>query len=358
MHPMICPTLTPSAPSRLLRRGAALVSGLLMSGLLMSGLLMSGLLMSGASWAQASPAQSNQVSTAPGQTAADVALDHVPAGISFEQFLLALYRQNPQLLAAGSLQALPAGAALILPTAAQAGAVAPDQARAQLLALRRPTTPPTASPAEPLAANPQASQSQAPQDAASQAGMGDASAASPAPVANMPAASPAGASATGLPVDPLLIILGGGALLVALLLAFRRPDPAPVAPISQRQEPKTQAASRPQTGPSATVQSPERLRPSLPISADQRRPDQAAPTAAPKVAAPPPPSMAPPPPAAPAGLSELGTLPSLDLGSPASPAPAPKDLIKPQAAQAGAPAAIAPGPLDLSGISLDLPPRS
>ena len=347
MHPMIFPTLTPSAPSRLLRRGAALVSGLLMSGLLMSG----------ASWAQASPAQSNQVSTAPGQTAADVALDHVPAGISFEQFLLALYRQNPQLLAAGSLQALPAGAALILPTAAQAGAVDPDQARAQLLALRRATTPPTASPAEPVAANPQVSQSPATQDAASQAGMGDASAASPAPVANMPAVSPAGASATGLPVDPLLIIFGGGALLVALLLAFRRPDPAPAAPISQSQERKTQAASRPQTGPSATVQAPERLRPSLPISADPRRPGQAAPTAAPKVAAPPP-SMAPPPPAAPAGLSELGTLPSLDLGNPASPAPAPKELIKPQSAQAGAPAAIAPGPLDLSGISLDLPPRS
>ena len=340
MHPMICLLLSPCAPSRLLRQGAAL----------MSGLLMSGLLVPGTSWAQTSPAQPNQVSAAPGQTAADVALDHVPAGISFEQFLLALYRQNPQLLAAGPLQALPTGAALTLPSAAQAGAVAPDQARAQLLALRRatPAVPTTAASAEPVASGPQ--------DAASPSTVADAPATLPAPVANMPAASPAGASATGLPVDPLLIIFGGGALLVALLLAFRRPDPASAAPISQRQERKTQAAHRPQTGPIATVQAPERLRPSLPISADQRRSDQTAHTA-PTVAAPPP-SNSPPPPAAPTGLSELGALPSLDLGSPASPAPAPKELIKPQSAQAGAPAAIAPGPLDLSGISLDLPPRS
>ncbi len=338
---MICPKLTPFAPSRLLRRGAALLSGLLLSGLLLSG----------ASWAQVNPAQSNQVSAAPGQTAADVALDHVPAGISFEQFLLALYRQNPQLLAAGSLQALPTGAALILPSAAQAGAVAPDQARAQLLALRRatPAVPSTAASAEPVAS--------APQDAASPSTVADAPATLPAPVANMPAASPAGASATGLPVDPLLIIFGGGALLVVLLLAFRRPDPAPAAPLSPTQARKAQAAPRPQTDPSTAVQAPERLRPSLPISAERRRTDQAAPTAAPTVAAPPP-SMAPPPPAAPAGLRELGALPSLDLGGPASPPPIPQEPARPQAAQAGAPAAPAPGPLDLSGISLDLPPRS
>jgi pilus assembly protein FimV len=352
---MICLPLTPTAPSRLLRRGAAL-----MSGLLMSGLLMSGLLMFGASWAQVNPAQSNQVSAAAGQTAADIALDHVPAGISFEQFLLALYRQNPQLLAAGSLQALPTGTALILPSAAQAGAVAPDQARAQLLSLRRPNppVPTTAAPAEPVAS--------APLDAASQTTVADAPTTLPAPVTNMPAASPPGASATGLPVDPLLIILGGGALLVVLLLAFRRPDQAPAVPtrpIGQTRERQAPAPARPKTNQTASVQAPERLRPSLPLTSDHRRPDQVVPPAAPIDAAPAPLAASPtPPPAGPTRLSEFGALPSLDLGGPASPAPAPKEPVKPQAAQAGAPApkATAAGPLDLSGISLDLrdPPRS
>jgi pilus assembly protein FimV len=350
---MICPTLTPFAPSRLLGWGAALVFGLLMFGLLASG----------PSWAQVTPPQTSRVMAAPGQSAADIALDHVPAGISFEQFLLALYLQNPQALNAGSLQVLPNGTALMLPTAAQAGAVAPDQARAQLLALRRPTTPPTASPAEPVAANPQASQSPAPQEAASQAGMGDASAASPAPVANIPAASPAGASATGLPVDPLLIIFGGGALLVALLLVFRRPNPAaPARPAGQTgaRERQAPADARPQTDQTASVQAQERLRPSLPLHTDQRRPGHIAPPAAPEAPAAVSPAS---PPAGPSRLSEFGALPSLDLGAAPAPAPAPMEPAKPLTAQAGAPApaAPAPGPLNLSGISLDLhqqpPPR-
>jgi len=319
---------------------------------------LSGLLLSGASWAQVNPAQSNQVSAAPGQTAADVALDHVPAGISFEQFLLALYRQNPQVLAAGSLQALPTGAALILPSAAQAGAVAPDQARAQLLALRRatPAVPSTAASAEPVAS--------APQDAASPSTVADAPATLPVPVANMPAASPAGASATGLPVDPLLIIFGGGALLVVLLLAFRRPDPAPAAPTrptgqAGARERQARAAARPQTDQTASVQAQERLRPSLPLHTDQRRPGHIAPPAPPVA----PTAVGPASPqASPTGLSDFGALPSLDLGAAPVTArvltPAPTEPAKPQTAQAGAPAAPAPGPLDLSGISLDLPPRS
>jgi len=300
------------------------------------------------------------VSAAAGQTAADIALDHVPAGISFEQFLLALYRQNPQLLGAGSLQALPTGTALILPSAAQAGAVAPDQARAQLLSLRRPTpaVPTTAAPAEPVAS--------APLDAASQTTVADAPTTLPAPVTNMPAASPPGASATGLPVDPLLIILGGGTLLVILLLAFRRPDQAPAAPARSTGQTGTRARqapapARPQSDANASVQAPARLRPSLPLTSDQRRPDPVAPPAAPIGAAPAPLAASPAPaPASLTRLSELGALPSLDLGGPASPAPAPTEPMKPQVAQAGAPApaAPAPGPLDLSGISLDLNDRS
>jgi pilus assembly protein FimV len=351
MHPMTRPPLPlPDIDlSRLLRRGAAL----------MSGLLMSGLLMSGPTWAQVNPAQASRVTAASGQTAADIALDHVPAGISLEQFLLALYRQNPQVMAAGSLQALPDGTALMLPSAAQASAVAPDQARAQLLALRR--APPPVEPASALA-EPMAS---SPQPAASQAGMGDAPTASPAPVARMPAASPAGASATGLPVDPLLIILGGGALLVILWLAFRRPDQTPAALTRSTGQKGTRARqapapARPQSDTTASVQAPERLRPSLPLTSDHRRPDPVAPPAAPIDAVPTPAAVSPaPPPVGLTRLSELGALPSLDLGGPGSPAPAPTEPMKPQVAQAGAPApaAPAPGPLDLSGISLDLNDR-
>jgi pilus assembly protein FimV len=363
---MICLPLTPTGPSRLLRRGAAL----------MAGLLMSGLLMSGPSWAQANPPQTSRVTTTPGQTAADIALDHVPAGISFEQFLLALYRENPQTLIAGALQALPSGTTLMLPSAAQASAVAPDQARAQLLAMRRVPIPPASLQGQPMASPPQpaASQAQAPQDAASQAHMADAPATLPAPVARMPSASPAGASATGLPVDPLLIIFGGGALLVILLLVFRRPDQAPAAPTRPSSQTGARARqgpapARPPTDPTASVQAPERLRPSLPLKPEPRRSEPAAPPAAP-LAAPlgaGPAALGPsPPPAAPlTRLSELGPLPSLDLDSPASSAPTPGAPMKPQTAQvtqagASAPAAPAAGPLDLSRISLDLrePPRS
>ena len=53
-------------------------------------------------WAQTPPAL---ISPSGGQTPSDIALEQVPAGISFEQFLLALLRLNPQL--SGPSQTLP-----------------------------------------------------------------------------------------------------------------------------------------------------------------------------------------------------------------------------------------------------------
>ena len=292
-------------------------------------------------WAQTPPVQPVLISPAPGQTPTDIALEQVPAGISFEQFLLALLRLNPQL--AGSNQALQSSLKLQLPSTAQASAIAPEQARAQLLALRRPNPSPklSSSPGPSSAASealPAASPELAagPSPAASES-QGQTSAASPAPAASQAVVSPAAASDKSLPVDPLMLISVGAALLVILLLAFKRPEgekpPAPStkppAPRPRRAEPETTAAG-----------AQERFRPALPlVDANPPRAAQSQPAAVTQASA---------PPASVAKLSDLGPLPSLDLSEPAPAISAPK-----------APPAASAGPLDLSRISLDLsdPPR-
>jgi hypothetical protein len=129
-----------------------------------------------------------------------------------------------------------------------------------------------------------------------------------------------------------MLISVGAALLVILLLAFKRkedvrtPAPSPKAP-------KPRPSPRPaQPGPAPDT-SQGRFRPSLPDDEGPRTPRSQPATQ----------SSAPPP--AMAKLSDLGPLPSLDLGD-----PAPRQT---------APAAVSTGPLDLSRISLDLndPPK-
>ena len=93
------------------------------------------LLLCQSAWAQTPPAPPSFISPSGGQTPADIALEQVPAGISFEQFLLALLRLNPQL--SGPSQTLQSSLKLQLPSAALATTVSPEQARTQLLALRR-----------------------------------------------------------------------------------------------------------------------------------------------------------------------------------------------------------------------------
>ena len=286
------------------------------------------LLLCQSAWAQTPPAPPSFISPSSGQTPADIALEQVPAGISFEQFLLALLRLNPQL--SGPSQTLQSSLKLQLPSAALATTVSPEQARTQLLALRRtiPSPSPNAS-APAAAALPDASQAAAsPSEAASEP-WGQASAPQPAATVSAPTAVAASTSQQGRLIDPWMLISVGAALLVILLLVFKRKDGelAP-PPLSKAPAPRSRAA---QTGPVVDT-SQGIFRPALPDDERPRTPGSQ----------PAPPASAPPP--AMAKLSDLGSLPSLDLGEPA-PAPANRQA---------APAALSTGPLDLSRISLDL----
>lgn len=279
-------------------------------------------------WAQTPPAPPSFISPASGQTPADIALEQVPAGISFEQFLLALMRLNPQL--SGPSQTLQSSLKLQLPSVALATAVSPEQARTQLLALRRtiPSPSPNASAAA-AAALPDASQAAASPSGAASEPWGQANAPQPAATASTPTELAASTSQQGRLIDPWMLISVGAALLVILLLVFKRKDgeraPAP-SPKAPAPRPSPRLA---QPGPTPDT-SQGRFRPALPDDEGPRTPRS---QPAPQASAPPP---------AVAKLSDLGALPSLDLGEPA---PAPRQP---------APAALSAGPLDLSRISLDL----
>ena len=66
------------------------------------------------------------VTVTAGQSAVDLAIDRAPAGVSVEQFLVALYRLNPQAFSEGRIDRLSAGATLQLPTAAQVSTIEPS----------------------------------------------------------------------------------------------------------------------------------------------------------------------------------------------------------------------------------------
>lgn len=300
-------------------------------------------LLSHTAWAQSPTGQPPAGQTAQNKTVSDLALEQVPAGISFEQYLLALLRLNPQL--AGPGQSLKGD--VKLPSAAQAGAIPAEQARAQLLALRRPNNGPSTDPVTGSSAVPSAVASQplpaasdpasaSPIDAASET-VGETSAASPAA---SPVSAPGPAAPPDLPIHPWMLISVGAALLVILLLAFKRPEDRP-APAAQRTEPPPRRSNQSRAEPEADL-SQGRFTPALPpIDGQPPRPapgpnPQAQPAAASR-----PPSVA--------KLSDLGPLPSLDLGEPAGGLDAAAKLP-----QAKAPPAPTAGPLDLSRISLDL----
>jgi pilus assembly protein FimV len=274
------------------------------------------LLLCQSAWAQTPPAPPSFISPSSGQTPADIALEQVPAGISFEQFLLALLRLNPQL--SGPSQTLQSSLKLQLPSAALATAVSPEQARTQLLALRRTIPSPS----------PNASAAAASPSKAANEPWGQASAPQPAATVSAPTAIAASTSQQGRLIDPWMLISVGAVLLVILLLVFKRKDGELAPPaLSKAPAPRSRAA---QTGPVVDT-SQGIFRPALP---DDERPRTPRSQPAPQASAPP----------AMAKLSDLGPLPSLDLGEPA-PAPANRQA---------APAALSTGPLDLSRISLDL----
>ena len=273
----------------------------------------------------ADPAASLQVQA--GQSATELAMDHVPPGTTIEQFLLALWRLNPLAFQGGDLNRLQAGAVLRLPTAKEANAMPPEQAREQLAGLRHAPSTPSALAAVPDA---QARQALAPVAAP------DASAAQAAPTQPVPAAVAASAPATGLAVPAL-----AAAVLALLAWLWRRQSAATAA------KPKAQPAS---VGPEEQAQG--RFQPVLP---GER----------PAPAVPPPASQ---PPVAKPALFDLdlnldGPAPPLDLPEPVRPTavkhagPRPLDLGSVSLDLDSPPRkASAPGPLDLSGLSLDLDP--
>ena len=279
-------------------------------------------------------------------------------------------RLNPQLGSPG--QAIKGE--IKLPSAAQAAALTPEQARAQLLELRRvgatlassaATPAGSASAAQASASDPAAP---APRERASEA-LDEASGAMPtAPASAAAPAEPMSTSASGrgLPIDPWMLISVGTALLVILLLAFQRRE-EPGQPAAPRPATPSQAPAAPKPAePAAIADSAQgRFRPALPPDQEplprslQSRPPAAG---SPEAAR---------PPSGPARLSDLGPLPSLDLDEPASvqgtavsPEPAGlKGLGPAQAATPAAPIAPtvpasarapSPGGFDLSRINLDL----
>lgn len=255
-----------------------------------------------------------------GQTAIDLALEHVPAGISVEQFLMAIYRLNPQAFSDGRIDRPVVGATLQLPTAAQAQSIGPQQARVQLQALRQaaavapaaqsgPNGPPvTRSGSAAAAASPTAPAQGVPAATTEPGGSPAVSEASPSASAGQavdpaPAQVPAeaaGATVVSAPptnpplIDPLMLI-GVGAALLALLWLLLKPA-----------EPPRQRTATPKAPPNT----PE-------------RPGTAGVSTQP--AAP-----APGPALGLKSLSDFGPLPSLDLDDP----PAPKTAAAPVATSA------------------------
>lgn len=243
------------------------------------------------------------ITVAAAQTAVDLAFEHAPAGVSVEQFVMAIYRLNPQAFSEGRIDRLVAGASLQLPTATQAQSIGPQQARLQLQALRQaaavaPTVP--IAPGSPVPPSGSAAGSASPpaqgtasattesgsSPAGAEAGPAGAAPAADAAPAQAPAEAASAPATSPLPakppvVDPLMLIGVGAALLTLLWLVLKPADP-----------PRRRTAT-----PKASPQASER---SDPTEASMRPPmAQSGPTPAFK------------------SLSDFGPLPSLDLGDPA-----------------------------------------
>ncbi len=292
------------------------------------------LLAAACAWAAAqTPAES--VVVGPGQSATEIALDQVPAGTTIDQFLLALYRRNPQAFIGGDLHRLLVRARLTLPTADEANQVPLTQAREELGRLAQGLPPPA-----------DAAEAQIPAPSAAVPSPNTPPAAEPTAPPPPGALATATAAASQAPNWALWGTLAALAALAAGMLARRADRRGPAAPAAAQ-------ASAPDD-----AQAQGRFQPVLPqersAPPQKKTPDAPPPVTAPKPAlfdldlnldGKAPPLDLPPAktatlaqPAPPKSLDPLGALPDLDLGSPAP--------LK----------ASAPGPLDLSSISLDLGP--
>ncbi len=293
------------------------------------------------------------LTVSPGASATEIALDQVPPGTTMDQFLLALYRLNPQAFVTGDIHRLLAHAALRLPTAEESNRVPAEEARQTLGRLAQSASPGSSSSAQTF---PEPAQPEGPK-------RGDAPAQTPPPAMNEKAQP----SAAALPW-----LLGLGAVLgVSMLLAG-----AAWLRGRRRQALKWKTNAMP-PAPDLELQAQGRFRPVLPQ--EPAAPGASGPGSAGLAsvaraglapAAPADPVPAAPFPAPRPALFDLdldlgGPAPALDLNiAAASPAGADKrprlfpDLnLDPVPSQARPPVrAAAPGPLDLSGISLDLEP--
>jgi len=275
----------------------------------------------------------------PGQSVLDFALEHAPAGVTLEQFALALVQQNPQAFSAGQQQL----SSLQMPTAEQASRIPAEQARAQLLALQS------------AAAAIQAAEGAPPGHAAAHASPN---------AAALDAASGPGATRA---IPAMVWVVCGAALLVILGLLLRRtryetpdkpsaatsrsrrtgaaqeiePRAGSVAPNSPSARSTARTAELSTEAPNAATEPgpPSRYRPALPASSEPMAPQHTKPAASDSA-----PALKP--------LSERADLPSLDLPS-LDDQKAPSTGPTPRT---GAPAR----PLDFSGLDLDLggPDRS
>lgn len=88
--------------------------------------------------ATARPASSSeQVTVQRGDTASKIAGAYKPADISLDQMLVALLLSNPDAFVGGNINRMKAGAVLDLPSAAEAGAILPSEARRTITAQSR-----------------------------------------------------------------------------------------------------------------------------------------------------------------------------------------------------------------------------
>ena len=69
-----------------------------------------------------------------GDTLGKIAAEHLPAGVSMDQMLVAFYRANPDAFVDNNVNRLRSGVILNVPDAAQANAVAPGEARREVIA--------------------------------------------------------------------------------------------------------------------------------------------------------------------------------------------------------------------------------
>ena len=216
----------------------------------------------------ASAAPANAPEVKPGPSALEFALEHAPAGVTLEQFVLALIELNPQAFSQGDR--LLSGSRLQLPSAEQAGRVPADQARAELLALR-------ANRADNAAALVQA----------------------PTPSAE-----------AARPIPEMVWVVCAAALMVLAVLLFRRTryegrDRASTG------GPKPQIPTTPTTPPEPQ---PSRYRPALPPQSQPSVPRHAKPAASPDSPAPDSPAQPAARPAAPSRPLDFSGI-DLDLGS-------------------------------------------